>query len=309
MLMPPSWEHGKHPIEFGQTLEASNLRIAVITHAIDRFDREGYVLNTLIEYWKDEGITAEVIRGPVNSPPSADLAISHVDMTAVTDEYARMFPNYPLVINGAVLDISKTTFSRQIIERNDPWQGPVIVKTAMNFGGMRELQERRRNGDSMAALGVQRPWRKVEALPSYPIFEVSDLVPPGVWRNPNLVVERFRPEQHESGEYALRQWVFLGDRGVCYQSFAREPIVKGKNTIRRIVLDDKDVPQSLHEFREQLGFDYGKFDFGIADGEAILYDVNRTPGRPRSGTQSEKVTQHYPSLAKGLNYFLRRLNA
>lgn len=287
---------------------AANLHIAVITHAIDRFDRQGYVLNALIDCWKGQGITAEIFRGPVDSPPRADLAISHIDMTAVADEYACMFSHYPLVINRAVLDISKTTFSRQIIDRDDPWQGPVIVKSNRNFGGMRELLERRLSGDASAAMDIQRPWRKVDVLPAYPVFEVSDHVPPGVWRNPNLVVEKFRPEPHENGEYALRQWIFLGDRGVCYQSFANEPIVKGKNTLRRIVLADTDVPQSLHECRQRLGFDYGKFDFGIVDGEPVLYDVNRTPGLPRSGTQSEKVTQHYPSLASGLNYFLRKLD-
>jgi hypothetical protein len=29
--------------------------------------------------------------------------------------------------------------------------------------------------------------------------------------------------------------------------------------------------------RARLGFDYGKFDYGIVDGQVVLYDVNRTP--------------------------------
>jgi hypothetical protein len=30
--------------------------------------------------------------------------------------------------------------------------------------------------------------------------------------------------------------------------------------------------------RRELGFDYGKFDYGIVDGRVVLYDVNRTTG-------------------------------
>lgn len=286
-----------------------NLRIAVITHAIDNFERGGYVLNALMKYWEQDGITIESTRGPTDAPPEADLAISHIDMTAVGDEYARIFDHYPLVVNGAVRDISKSTFSQEIIDREDPWDGPVIVKTEKNFGGMREMQERHLAGDSTATMGVQRPWRKVEALSEYPVYGRAAQLPLGVWRNPSLVVEKFRPEAHGDGEYALRMWVFLGDRSVYYQSFANEPIVKGKNTIRRVALDPADVPRAVREVRERLGFDYGKFDFGIVDGEPVLYDVNRTPGLPRPDTQSEKVTGQYPNLAKGLNFYLQKLES
>ena len=283
------------------------VRIAVFIHAFDRFDREGYVLNALIENWRSAGIRTEVVQGVVDSPPAADLAFSHIDMTATPDEYLRMFSAYPMTINGQVRDISKTTFSELIIGRDDPWQGPVLIKTNRNFGGMREYRQRMLSGDPTASLDVQRPWRKMEVLPAYPVFETKNQVPPGAWRNPNLVVEKFRPERHPSGEYALRQWVFLGDRGVCYQSFAREAIVKGKNTIRRVVLDPAEVPEPIKAVRRRLGFDYGKFDFGIVDGEPLLYDVNRTPGLPRSGTEADKVTRHYPELALGLDELLKKL--
>lgn len=283
------------------------LHIAVLTHAIDEFDRGGYLLNTLIDQWQSRGMTFEVFRGTEDAPPDADLAIRHIDMTIFDDDYAALFEHYPLVINGKARDTSRTAVSDQIITQDDPWQGQVIVKTEMNFGGMREMRARFLAGDPDATIEIQRPWRKVEFLPGYPVFTNAAAVPTGVWRNPNLVVEKFRPEAHDDGEYALRNWVFLGDRGLYYQNFASEPFVKGKNTVRRVVLDVADVPPELREKREHLGFDYGKFDFGIVDGETVLYDINRTPGRPRSDAESKKVARLYPNLAEGLDGFLSGL--
>lgn len=286
---------------------SKKLHIAVLTHAVDQFDRGGYLLNALVELWQSRGMTFEIFRGADDAPPDADLAICHIDMTIVDDDHAALFKHYRLVINGKGRDISKTLISDQHITRDDPWPGQVIVKTDMNFGGMREMRARYLAGDPDATIGIQRPWRKVEYLPGYPVFANAAAVPAGVWRNPNLVVEKFRPEAHDDREYALRNWVFLGDRGIYYQNFASEPIVKGKNTIRRVVLDVADVPPELREKREQLGFDFGKFDFGIVDGEAILYDVNRTPALPRPNAESKKVTQLYPNLSEGLDGFLSRL--
>ena len=283
-----------------------DLRIAVITHEIDQFG-PGYILHQLLEPWVSRGAKLEIISGPDADPPQADLAISHIDMTKVEEEYTRYFDHYPLVINRKVRDVSKSVFSEQILGRDDSYQGPVIVKTDMNFGGMREIRARYLKGDPNAATDIQRPWRKIEFLPAYPMFNSSADVPLGVWRNPNLVVEKFRPERTEDGEYAVRMWIFLGDRGIYHQSFAAEPIVKGKNTVRRIVHDVAEVPEALRRKREQLGMDFGKFDFGLVDGEVILYDVNRTPTLPPRGTQARKVLTLLPNLSEGLDYFIRKL--
>lgn len=286
---------------------SQDLRIAVITHAMDRFDKGGYLLHYLGEQWAARGIGFDVVRGPADAPPEADLAICHIDMTRVGDEYARMFEHYPLVINGRIRDISKSVFSDQLITRDDPYDGPVIVKTNRNFGGMRELRARHLEGDPAAIVGVQRPWRKIEFLEAYPVFDRPVQVPAGAWRNSNLVVEKFRPERNEEGEYILRMWVFLGDRGIYYLNVSPDPIVKGKNTTRRVVLNVADVPDSLRKRREELGVDYGKFDFGMIGGEAVLYDVNRTPGLPPQGTEAEKVIRHYPHLSEGLDFYLSKI--
>jgi hypothetical protein len=283
---------------------APNPRIAVISHEIDEFDNSGYLLNRLIAEWQARGIGIAVVKGTRQPLPEADLAILHTDITAVGDEYARIIDHYPKVINGRVRDTSKSRFSRLIVGRDDGYRGPVIVKTDMNYGGMRELEQRFRQGDMTSTIRIQRPWRRVEWLEEYPIFRSPAEVPPGVWQNPNLVVEKFLPERNGAGEYVLRIWVFVGDREICYQCVSNEPVVKSTNTLRRETLDAAELPQALRETRERLGFDFGKFDFGVTDGVVALYDVNRTPGFPPSGAESPQVAANMRLLSAGLDCFL-----
>lgn len=283
-----------------------DIRIAVITHAIDTFEDGGYLLHRLIELWKTHGVQAIVAKGADASPPGAEIAIAHLDMTIIGEEYEHLMANYPVVINGRVRDISKRVFSKQIITLEDSFRGPVIVKTDKNFGGLRELEDRHFKGDANATIEVQRPWRKVEFLTSYVAFKDAASVPLGVWRNPNLIVEKFRPEPTEDGEYVLRVWVFFGDRGIYYQCISDEPIIKSHNTKRRISLNVADIPPALKEVRESLGFDFGKFDFGIVDGQVVLYDVNRTPGSPASGKLSPESQSNIQNLSEGLNHFIER---
>ncbi len=291
------------------TMSFKNRSIAVITHANDRFAQGGYLLSNLLKTCQSEGLHVEIVSDPHAVVPRADLAVAHIDITRVADEYAALFNHFPLVINGRVLDIAKPSFSQLIVRRDDPWNGPVIVKTSNNFGGMREMQERHLKGEITFGANVQRPWSKVEHLFFYPIFESRAQVPSGAWRNPNLVVEKYLPERSADGYYLLRNWDFLGDRGIYYVGYAKDPVVKGNNTIRREILDEAEVPGSIRRAREKLGFDYGKFDFGFHQGEAVLYDVNRTPGLPRLECGGEKVIRHIPELAKGLDYFFGKLTA
>ena len=284
-------------------------RIVVISHEIDDFTHSGYLLNRMAEVWRAAGVELAVIEGPGDPLPDADLAILHTDITAVGEEYGRIVDHYPRVINGRVRDTSKSTFSDLLVGQDSDWGGPVIVKTDLNFGGMREMRQRYLQGDMTATITIQRPWRRVAWMEEYPVFESLSAVPGGVWRNPNLVVEKFQPERNENGEYLLRIWVFLGDSEIYYRGVAREPVVKGSNTIRREFLDPADLPSTLRETRERLGFDYGKFDFGLVDGEVVLYDVNRTPGFPQTADESPMIGQAIQMLSQGLDSFVGRAEA
>lgn len=282
----------------------SDLRIAVISHEIDDFENSGYLLNRLVDEWRRRGIEVAVIKGTAQALPEADLAILHTDITVVDDDYARIIGHYPRVINGRVRDTSKSVFSRLIVGRDDGYRGPVIVKTDLNYGGMRELEQRYLQGDMTSTISIQRPWRRVEWLQDYPVFGSPAEVPPGIWQNRKLVVEKFLPERNAAGEYVLRIWVFFGDREIYYQCISDEPVIKSTNTLRRETLDPTDLPPSLRASRERLGFDFGKFDFGIHAGEVALYDVNRTPGFPASGEDSPRVAENMRLLSTGLDCFI-----
>ena len=108
----------------------------------------------------------------------------------------------------------------------------------------------------------------------YPIFDSPRDVPPAVWRNPALVVERFLAER-EGSEFILRTWVFLGDHHTHTKWWSSEPIVKSATARKREPLGE--VPDELWRRRREMGFDFGKFDYALVDGRAVLFDTNKTP--------------------------------
>lgn len=284
-----------------------SLRIAIITHEIDAFESSSYLLHHICQTWISRGIDVAVIKGVGKHLPEADLAILHTDITAIGDDYGKIIDHYPVVINGRIRDISKNVFSDLIIAQNSGYGGPVIVKTNANFGGMRERERKFQQGDHQSDIEIQRPWRRVEWLEEYPVFNSPREVPHGVWRNDKLVVEKFLTEQNQAGEYLLKVWVFFGDREIYYQCVSTEPIIKSHNTIRREHLDVNDVPESIRRTREKTGFDFGKFDFSLHDGQAVLYDVNRTPGSARNVTDQSTVAEAIQLLSTGLDYFTHQL--
>jgi hypothetical protein len=100
------------------------------------------------------------------------------------------------------------------------------------------------------------------------------------------------------GLYCLRQWLFFGDREVGSIAYSRHPVVKANRIIKRERISE--FPDELRRRREALGFDYGKFDYVIADGEVVLYDANRTPV-DRAGRATSDLVRH---LATGIGVFL-----
>jgi hypothetical protein len=188
------------------------------------------------------------------------------------------------------------------VRRGDGYQGPVIVKTDENFGGVTERRVGGRRGLLKRLLSSRRlPWSWSARLDpyDYPIFESPRQVPLAVWFNSRLVVQKFLCERRD-GHYCLRQWFFFGDREGNTISFSRHPIIKGYRVVRREHL--AGVPDELRAMRQRLGFDYGRFDYGVVDGEVILYDANRTP---TSSTPPHPVIgEIIPGLAQGIHQFL-----
>jgi hypothetical protein len=267
------------------------------------FEKWKYFLDEIAKVWAQHSVRVTVQRGP-GPFIEADLAVLHVDLTIVPADHMAFLARYPRVINGAVSDISKRRISRQIVERGEAYEGPVIVKTNWNSGGWRERERfggRNRWRRLIDRIRGQLPWpyRASIATGEYPILPSIQQVPWMVWKNRDLVVERFLCERQQEF-FCLRTWMFLGDQETNSLSFSHQPVVKLESVVRREVVPL--VPPELRELRRQLGFDFGKFDYGIVDGRVVLYDANRTP--TLGPMKPEQFLPRIRLLARGLNAFL-----
>jgi len=288
-------------------MTANGKSVAVLTHARDDFDANEYFLRFFFPYWQRRGFTVRVVRGIETSNVTAGVAISHVNLTMVPAEYRLYAERFPVVVNGRVDDISKTRIATHLVRGAGDYDGAVIVKTNLNYGGRPERWQTHaatRLGRLRLRLERNVPWTWSAALDStaYKIYERARDVPRAVWWNPGLVVQRYLPERQGSF-YCLRNWVFFGDREMSSIAYSESPLVKATNAVKRE--RDVPIPDRLREIRARLGFDYGKFDFGIVDGEVVLYDANRTPTRNRDLGVTPELEAAIENLAQGIDAFAR----
>ena len=251
--------------------------IAIITNEFNsKIEGTRYFLAHLVSLWSQQGLKVHVTEGCNYIP--ADIAFLHVDTSVVADEYLELGKRYPVTLNGNVKSILKSTISKYLLKRGDPYPGPVIIKTDANYGGANEFVNAVRSGRrEWIDPEVERPWRKREVMDSlnYPVLDSLSEVPTGVWKNKRLVVEKFLPERLENGDYRTGTYVFFGKQECAFWMTSPKPVVKSAVS-NDLGLIDK-IPQSLRQIRKTSGFDYGKFDYTEVDGEVIVYDMNKTP--------------------------------
>lgn len=261
----------------------------MLTHRSEPFEQVPYYLRGIAEVWKEKGLEVCVCHGP-SQAVEAEVAVLHVDLTEIPAEYRAMAARYPVCLNRHTSDISKRALSRHLVHLGAGYDGPVIVKADRNCGGAKEAEMALR---TQASQGASAPFH------DYQVFNSPELVPPPVWHDRDLVVEKFLPEMQ--GElYSLRLWYFLGHREFGARNLSKSPIVKSASTLRREPLDD--VPDELRELRVELGFDFGKFDYAIVEGQVVLYDANRTPCTG-AGVMA-KSQERYRNLAEGIWEYL-----
>jgi len=199
-----------------------------------------YLIDSIALRWRKMGYEVVTHYG-IKNLPAADIVILHVDTTIVSDEYVKCLSQYPVVLNRKVLNISKTRISRNMVRQDENYFGPVIIKTKANFGGLPEATAKRISQKKTRWLRwrwtTKRNWEEADVLnpDNYPIFENKESIPAGVWKNKNLIVEKFLPEK-EDGLFFLRYWIFFGDKEYAGRFGAKEPIVKFRK------MATKDVP-------------------------------------------------------------------
>lgn len=281
-------------------------RIAILMHESDSDrSKSHYLITYLAEHWREDGHIVTFLFGTRNFVP-ADIIIVHVDLSVVPKEYLEFARAYPRVVNGDVHDIRKSRYSPGLLAADDTWSGAVIVKTNNNYAGIPE-RERRVGGDQRTirtgALSTQHepaidyPRHPLE----YPLFGRLAEVPRGYFDNPEFVVQKFIPEI-DHGLYCVRFVSFLGDRHNCIRLKGRHPIVNGATSEKTD--PGLDPHPEIMALRKQLHFDYGKFDYVVVDGHAILLDANKTTGYSPNLVGDVEAIDERRERAKGLYAFL-----
>ena len=261
-------------------------RIAVLFHRGDRHRNPAeYIIHHLAEFWREDGHTVNYIFGLRRFEP-ADLVLVHVNLSIVPDDYLEFAKRYPIVLNGKIRDIRKSSFSRNIVRPGDAWDGPVILKSDLNYAGVPE-----RYLQLTELEHIWRPLRRVRTLRDrlfrrtppflgprdYQVFNPLAEVPMQWFSNPNVIVEKFRPEL-EDGVYHTRVYQFLGDRSTCTRMGTGKPVVKAE---RNAKTESVEPAPEVVEWRRRLGLDYGKLDYVVNNGEVVLLDVNKKTGASR----------------------------
>jgi len=256
-------------------------RILILLHETDPYpDGPSYFAWGLRDAWREMGIEVRIARGLKELEP-ADLVLPHVDLTVTPPEYREALDAVPNAVNAGVYDISKRRVSGQLVGPEDPWDGPVIVKTDRNHGGLPERRMKRAQRTLRSRIRYHLRIGAREKLPAplvhgsdYMVFDRIAEVPDAAFEDPRLVVERFLPER-EGDMYYLRWYLFLGDRYRSMRVGARNPLVKlaGRVSKERSL----PVPEEIRAVREAWGLDFGKIDYVMYEGSPVVLDISRTP--------------------------------
>ena len=213
-----------------------NCSIHVVTDTPGLISKKS-LISHLASYWKAAG--HRITMGPADNIDT-DIGILHIDLTRIDKKSLPKNPSHRPFLNGQVLDISKSRFSTLKLLPGDSWDGPVIIKSNLNYYGAPEWRnnshgffERKRRKLS------EKSWRLARMLPphKYPVLSKLSDVPGWVWENPELIVERFMPER-ERGLYCMRGWMFFGKRGYTYKVFSESNIIKARNVTESKILGD-----------------------------------------------------------------------
>lgn len=249
------------------------LKIAVLFLERDRKrDVSFYQVWRFAEIWRADGHDVEFLFGTKKFVP-ADLLFMHIDLSVVPKKYLDFAERYPVAINKSVVDIRKTAFSKNLISNDDDYQGPVIVKTNLNHYGQPEARDLFLRLPNWATFPRKFIKRYKLRRTRYHIYPSLSEVPEQVHIDRRLVIEKFLPEM-EGESYCLRYYFFMGDTYYSERLICNEPIIKSSS---KIVMEQVELDNRIVELRHQLGFDYGKFDYVIRDGEVHLLDANKTP--------------------------------
>ena len=232
------------------------------------------------------------LHGIKERPAGIDLIIPQVNLSVRPAAYREYLDAHPRVVNRALVNVRRTTYSQNRVTRDDAYDGPVVVKTNANFGGLpehrtmmrspmpvklryvvrsvgRRIAQRLARGDAAKLAHAD-----VVAPKDYRVFDSKRELPDAVFENDALIVERFRPERRGE-QFISRNHSFLGSGGFTVWECSSQPLIRGDpKAVTEIHADDAQIKGVARS----LGMEYGKLDYGMDEnGELVLFDVNPTP--------------------------------
>ncbi len=278
-------------------------RVAVLHHETHYHRKTPYLIDFLIDIWRASGIEVIEVFGTSDFIP-ADVAILHIDVSVVPDMYIHFASQYPVVLNNLVKDICKATISLHLVSVDSPYQGPVIVKSNLNSAGyperLIEHLESKPSPTLLQRLGrwiTPRPTRPpvFQSNQDYQIFDRLSDVPRSFFDNSDVVVEKFFP-QMEDGLYCVQNYVVLGKNGYGTFLAGEQPIVN-VGTCKRFEINEP--ASEIIQYCTHHQIEYGKIDYVMSDGKAIVLDVNKTVGAGNFSRPAE-LFKCYEHLASGI---------
>lgn len=142
-------------------------------------------------------------------------------------------------------------------------------------------------------------WDKLKKINPlfYPIFKDIHSVPNGVWKNTNLIVERYINKGELFYVYCC---VFFGDKEITHRLESPNPIVKYSNSVS---VKQIQVPDEVRQWQKDLKIDFGRFDYLECEGRYFLIDINKTEGGGTDICYDYQGEIDY--LASGLEFYLK----
>lgn len=283
-------------------------RIAILLHELDNEQTLNFsIIKFFAKYWEEDGHEVIFLFGTEKYVP-ADLVFVHVDLSVIPDSYLEFAQQYPIAINGKVKDIRKSSYSQSLLQLGDNWDGPVIVKSDKNCAGTPELIRGGLMGRIQKKLLKTIRGFKLDSITpgiltamDYKIFDHLREIPKAYFYHPGLIIEKFIPET-DGDQYTVRMTSFLGNRYSTMQLKGNHPILKG-DTTETVTYEIESHP-AVEKWRKELNFDYGKFDYVVSDGKAILLDANKTVGCSPSLVDSKELEERRRYRARGLYSYL-----
>jgi len=272
------------------------MKIVIIQHKNDFEGEQGiYFIEVIAGCWREAGHEVLFVNGLQNNI-KADLAILHVNLSVVPDEYVHYAKQFPVTLNLNTTDIRKRTISQYLVQQNDDYDGSVIVKTDKNCGGIPEakicnqalpksrsvmrlvrkfVRKSRNAGIKLNLISTSsRELVKTEYRELFSVFEHKDQVPEYIWNDEDWIVEQFLPEI-ENSRFVIRNAYFLGDKMICFKTVGSDPIVKEGKELKSKKIE---MPREITQIRNKLGLNYGKIDFVMHNGEPVVLDIGKTIG-------------------------------